>query len=331
MTIREIAQTLGVSPAAVSFVLNRRPGVGAEKRRLIEAALRENGYELRAQERPSSDTKHIKFIKKRVSYQNDCFAADLLDAVTRYAVQRSCQISMAVMPPDADCSALFAQEHSYIDGLIYLASSFTQGDLKKTMRLPFPAVYLDFEEDPDNFYQINTINADNYHASYLALRHLFSLGHRQIGYLKSIQQLGCLRQRFQYFQQHLSTLGGHLRPEHVIAVDMSQDSLAQSLLHRFSVMSSMPTAFVAENDVLAVQALNVLQTLGYRVPDDISLIGFDNSQISTLVTPKLSTIDVNVEELAQAAIDRLLCLMAGPHAAVHMNVGVRLIKRSSTA
>lgn len=330
MTVREIAKKLGVSPTAVSFVLNNRPGVGAENRARIREMLLANGYEIR-QTKQAAPSKNIKFIKMRTSFQNDYFAVNILDAVERRATQLGYQISLTTITPDTDLSALLFKEREPVEGIIYLASSFTKKELKKTCRLPFPSVYIDFEEDPENLYRINTINADNYHASYLAVRHLYSLGHRRIGYIKSVQQLGCLNERFRYFKQHLSSLGLGLLPEHVLTVDLSKDDLEVQLWRKIKALRTMPTAFVAENDVVAVGLLYALLILDYRVPEDISIIGFDNSRISELIRPALSTMDVNVEELACTAVDRLIHLIQEPRAPIHVNVGVRLIKRESTA
>lgn len=331
MTIREIAKALNVSPTAVSFVRNNRPGVGPENRKRIQQMLIANGYDIQ-QYPPPAQWKYIKFIKMRTSYQNDFFAANILDAVERYVAQAGYQLSLTNATPDTDFSALFSDEKVQIEGIIYLASSFTKTDLRKTASLPFPSIYIDFEEDMDHFYQLNTVNADNYYASYLAVRHLYSLGHRRIGYIRSLQQLGCLKQRLGFFKQHLSMLGLSILPEHMIHLDLSSpDNLEVQIWRYIKNLQSLPTAFVAENDVIAAGLLNALLISGYDVPQDISILGFDNSRISEMIRPTLTTIDVNADELAHMAVDRVLSLINGSRSPIHINVGVHLVKRSSTA
>lgn len=330
MTIQEIAELAGVSPTAVSFVLNDRPGVGPEKRAKIRLLLEKYGYQVKQRQPAAKPSGHIKFIKMRAAYQNDYFAAGLLDAVERSAARLGYRISLANLTPESDIRDLFANESEPIDGMIYLASSFTQHEVRQTMKLPFPAVYIDYEEEPDNLYQLNTVNADNDQAAYLAVRHLLSLRHRRIGYLKSTQPMGCLRQRFRFLRQHLSAFGMGMSDQHVIEVDLSQEDLDWQLARKFAALGDLPDAFIAENDVIAAAAVYAMHHMGCRVPEDISVIGFDNTQIAQRMTPGLSTIDVSVDELAVSAVERLQNLIRAPHTAIHIQVGVQLVVRNST-
>lgn len=329
MTIKQIAALAQVSPTAVSFVLNDRPGVSPEKREEIKALLLAHGYQLKRRDATLAP-KHIKFVKLRTYYQNDEFATNVLNAIEESIASYGFQLSITSLAPKQGTQALENLEGEQIDGIIFLATSFTKDYLKVSTKLPFPAVYIDYEEQLDSMHQINTINADNYQAAYTAVRHLSSLGHKRIGYLKSSQETHCLARRFLYFKQHMATLGLSFHPDMVIAIDVTANAVEQQVAQALQSLRDMPSAFIAENDMLAANCIYALHSLGFSIPQDISVLGFDNAPIANLLMPKLSTIDVNMKELAAAAVDRLVMLMQSQRAPTHINVGVNLIKRNST-
>lgn len=334
MTIREIAKQIGVSPAAVSFVLNNRPGVNPEKRHMIKKVLLENGYTLKnhspsTSQHHSDAPKHIKFVKLRTRYQNDDFAACILDAVEQSAKEKGFHLSITNMDHEDYRKVFSSFGKEKIDGIIFLASSFSESLLDSMAEIAIPLVYIDFE---NRHHAINTVNADHYHGTFLAVRHLLELGHTRIGYLRCKQRIGCLQQRFHYFKQHLTALGGQLEPDNVIEVDMLSPHLEDDMCGIFAQQKRLPTAFVADNDTIAASCLYALQRRDIKVPQDISIIGFDNAQISSLIFPRLTTIDVNIEELGRSAVERLQALMRHPQrSAVRINVSVNLVERESTA
>lgn len=330
MTIGEIAELVGVSPTTVSFVLNNRAGVSPERRAEITRLLLDNGYTLKST--PSSKataapTNLIRFVKLRSRYQNDDYACCVLDAVEKSAKENGFDLSLLNI--NGDSAADFASlSNSSADGMIFLASSFTENLLEYTSNITIPCVYIDF-----GFihHSINTVNADTDNGMYLVVKHLHELGHKKIGYIRSKQQIGCLRQRFECFNQYLYEFCHTTEPFCVLDLDMTAPAPEEQLYQEFSKLSELPTAFVTDNDTIASACLYAIQKLGLDVPKDISIVGFDNALISSLIIPRLTTVDINFDELGHIAVERLKSLIENPHrSAIHINVDINLIKREST-
>lgn len=329
MTIRQIAELAGVSPAAVSFVLNGRPGVSPEKRQKIQWMLREYGYTIKSEAEKSIAKKQIRFIKCRSKYQQDEFAINILDAVEGAAVALGCSVGVINIDPASYELTLSALDYSEISGIIFLASELTPECLRYTFQLPVPTVYIDIDANSE---PINTVNAAQRSGSFLAARHLASLGHRHIGYLRSRPQYGCLGQRFECFQNAARQLELELAPAHIFDVDILAEGMEERLLRRISRTYKLPTAFFADSDALASIGIYALQQNGLGVPEDVSVIGFDNTKLSSLITPRLTTIEINVNEMGRSAVERLCQLMEDrTRPASYTDVSVSLVKRDSTA
>lgn len=330
MTIREIADLVGVSPTTVSFVLNNRTGVSPERRAEITRILLDNGYTLKSNGKTPptrSKTNLIRFAKLRSRYQNDDYASCVLDAVEKGA--KEIGFNLSILNIDGDSAEDFAQlGDPAADGIIFLASSFTENLLEYTANVSIPCVYIDF-----GFvhHPINTVNADTDYGMYLIMQHLHKLGHHRIGYIRSKQQIGCQPQRFQCFLQYLYEFCHTNEPFCVLEVDMLSQTPENQLFSELSAMAHLPTAFVTDNDAIASVCLYAIKRLGLDIPRDISVVGFDNALISSLIIPRLTTIDINFNELGHIAVQRLQSLIENPHRpAIHINVDISLIEREST-
>lgn len=326
MTIRQIAALAGVSPATVSFVLNNRPGVSAEKRQAIEALLLEHGYTLKntPQEKPG---RQLRFVRFRSAYPNDEFSADMFEAVERSVDPARFRLVLTNIDASNYRLALENMDFSEIAGVIFLASELTPDCLRHTMDLPVPAVYLDIEGGRG----VNTVNADNREGTYLAARHLHSLGHREVGYLRCRPALGCLEQRFDEFRRAVSGLGMTLIPRHVFELDLLAADIEEQLYRLLTRAETLPTAFFADDDVLASAGLHALQRRGLRVPEDVSVVGFNDTRLASFVSPPLTTINIHAAEMGRLAVERLCALIADEtRPPVRCDVSVELVRRGST-
>lgn len=331
LTIREIAKQASVSPATVSLVLNNKPGVGPQRRKEIQTLLLENGYQIKEPAANAAPRKQICIVKYRANHKNDEFSTIILDTIEEYANRAGYAVNLLNIDEHTYEQRLSNLDYASLSGIIIFASEITDTCLNYTMRLPVPTVYVDIFS---NHQSINTVNADQRLIAHLAAKHLYNLGHTRIGYLRCSPSRGYLSQRFHYFQSSLRELGMHLVPEFIFNINLFDDNLDEILRTSFADIAdtlNFPTAFFAEGDIFAASCIQVLTSMGFRIPQDISIIGVDNTTIASFTSPPLTSIDVNTSELGHMAFDRLMQLMQDPRRPVmHCYIEPFLMRRDST-
>lgn len=328
MTVREIAAYAKVSPATVSLVLNNRPGVSAQRRREIQAILRENGYQIKEAPAQAVPNKQIYIVKCRAHYENDEFSIVLIDAIEEYANQSGFTVSILNVDGNTYEQKLSGLDYSKIQGIVFFASEMTNDCLHYTLHMPMPTVYVDNFSD---YFAINTVNADQRLISSLAAKHLVNLGHRKVGYLKTAPMRGYLHQRFHYFEAALHGLDAVLLPEFIFEIDLFSENINELLRPLFGQVKEFPTAIFAESDTIAASCVHVLIEMGFSIPEDISVISVDNTKICSYTTPQLTSIDVNAREMGRLAFERLEQLIREPsRPIVHSYITPFLVRRNST-
>lgn len=328
MTIREIAKKLGVSPAAVSFVLNDKPGVGAQRRQMIQQALLENGYEIHQTEKKNIPPKQICIVKFRATHQNDEFSIVVLDAIEEYANRAGYTVHLLNIDQNTYEQKISAMDFSALQGIIFFASDMQEDCLHFTIRLPLPAVYVDaFFSDQS----VNTVNVDQRLIAYWAADHLYRLGHQTVGYLRCVPTRNELSHRFFHFKTAAERHGMQIMPDFIFDIDNLPDRIEQALQAAFAQVQEFPTAIFAESDIIAAKCIHLLTMMGKKVPEDISVIGIDNTTVASMASPPLTVIDVNARELGRMAVERLVQLICNPdRPVVHSYIEPFLVRRSST-
>lgn len=130
----------------------------------------------------------------------------------------------------------------------------------------------------------------------------------------------------------MAKLGLPSKPEYVIQVSQESERIQQEMQDFLKSCENVPSAFIADNDIIAVSAIQVLQNMEYRVPEDVSIIGFDDSNICTILTPHLTTVKANFTGMARLATSRLIEMIEMPsREIIKSTVGTVLIKRQSVA
>ena len=331
VTIRDIAKMAGTSPSSVSLVLNSKPGVRMEMRKQIEHLLLENGYTLKNQPERSPDKRNICFVYYKstnwIANRKDNFLIRVLDGVERACSRYNCSISIINANYDNVSRVLGEIKREQSDGIIFLGTEFAHRADKIMVPKDVPFVCIDryFEEEP-----INTVNIDNLGSLHTAIRYLMQLGHRRIGYLTSDLESGALEHRKRSFFEAMERLGLEVRPEYVVYLNMLREEAEKSLESYIKNQSELPTAFLACNDVMAIAAIGIFQRFGYRVPQDISVIGFDNSGICDMIVPGLTTIHADLERMGELAVERLQMMLGQDRQEIlKVTVGTKLIHRET--
>ncbi|MBR0397418.1 MAG: LacI family DNA-binding transcriptional regulator [Eubacterium sp.] len=327
MTIRQIADMFGVAPSTVSVVLNDRPGVRKEMREKITDALIENGYKIKKSESESKGSILFVYYKSTdyLAARKDNTLSTYLMGIEQTCTENHYSFSLTNASSETLDQVLASAQKEH-KGVVILGTEYYENPSASFFNSNIPIVMLDayFPECC-----LNTINMDNSYGVYEALTYLSEHRHRKIGYLKSRLEFGCLRDRANSIYDSMNTLSLG-EPFCVIPVSQEAIQIQQEIQQYIDSGAEIPTAFIADNDIIAVSAMQTFQDNGFRIPDDISFIGFDDSDICTIIRPNLTTVRANLKEMARQSVLRLISLIESPPTGfIRIEVGTTLIKRHS--
>jgi len=177
----------------------------------------------------------------------------------------------------------------------------------------FPIVMIDDQAEPAN---IPWVGADNRKGSYAATRYLLQLGHRRIAHIQGPGKFLVSHERYQGYCEALDEAGITLDPALVMEGDF-MPSGGQSCASKLLALEERPTAIFAANDLMAFGVLAAVEQSGLRVPEDLSLVGFDGIPLSTHMRPALTTVQQPFYEMGQRAIELILSLLESPRPVNH--------------
>lgn len=335
MTIKDLAKLTNTSPATVSLALNGKAGVSGTTRERIIKAAEENGYILpkRAAAPPSSIIRLVAVSKPNTSGIHN-FRTTFFAEIINYIQTRCSELNYSMiysMVPHSDFlqSILNLETIQPSCGIIVLGTYLESSEVPLLQQLPVPFVLLDRN---CTIHNLNSVSINNFSGAYLAVEKLISCGHTRIGYISSSPNVYNLEERRSGFLSALRTHDLSLAPQDIIPTNSYSSDGVQRLKAALSDRSDIPTAFFCENDYTALSLVSALIQLGYSVPGDVSVIGFDDVPECSLTTPPLSTVHVDRQALATAAVDRLHLLMTSPNItsqSILVNVSIRM--RASVA
>lgn len=303
-TMMDVARLSGVSQATVSMVLNKAGGVrvNAETReRVLEAA---EALNYRVWRRTPVGSGSIRII----GFLIDDIAARLLTVASIEAAREAAWAAgcMLVVIPihgqaDLEQAAIEFLLGQRLVGVIYGAFYTREVDLPKALRTA-PVVLLNcFSSDPNLLAYV----PDHEAGAYLATDHLIGLGHHDIAYINGSSTMLASSLRLRGYQRALADHGIALDPTLIADGDWSL-SVAQSLTAQFLSRPVPPTAIFCASDRMAIGSYEALAGAGRHIPDDISVVGFDNDPVAQHLSPTLTTIYVPHAEMGRKAVDYLL-------------------------
>ena len=283
MKMREIADAAGVSLTAVSLVLNGKPGIGDEKRALVTRLLQENGYQIRPEDAPQRIHAHsnLCFLKySKHSYLvngNPGFVTQIMDAAGEECRRHGYNLLVNAF---SDFSAINRAElidTATTGGVILLGTEIEREDLSYFDGLQKPFVIVDNALERLPF---STVTMDNAGAVFEAVEYLRSLGHRKIGFLYNSIPSSNDNARRDAFEAAMHQPGLSYSDDLICRVFPTMDGARKSFGEALDRGIALPTAFLANNDSIALGAMRAMQERGIRVPQDISMIGFDGLPFS---------------------------------------------------
>jgi LacI family transcriptional regulator len=302
-TIREVARHANVSVATVSHVINGTRFVEAETQERVRNAIKSLGYRpnLLARSLRRSETHTIGLI---VPDNANPFFADFARVVedTGFAEGYSvilCNSDRSETKEEVYIDVLLSKR---VDGLIFISSTDRLDLLQHVRDVGVPVVVVD--RDPGDL-SVSQVLVSNEQGGYLAGKHLAELGHRRVGCIGGSSRNNPSWGRVVGFERALHEAGIKLPAEAIVQGDFRYASGEAAMAELLSRDLGL-TAVFATNDLMAIGAMIRLRRVGLRVPDDISLIGFDNILQAAAMIPALTTIEQPINEMGQATVRLLL-------------------------
>ena len=325
VTIRDVAEQAGVSVATVSKVLNQRYGVAAATSARVRAVIEELGYEasLVAQSLRNHRTNVIGVLVADL----EPFSTELLKGAADAI--RGSGFELVVYSAGGRTGDQEGWERRYlsrlsgtlVDGAILVTPAVAHAGLPGT-----PVVAVDPHTGDSG---VPTIASDNLHGARLATEHLLELGHRRIGFISGRPDLESARLRRQGYELALTEAGLPIDPTLVADGGFEEDTSREAARHLLTG-ATPPSAIFAANDLSALGVLAAADELGFHVPADLSIVGFDNIPETVMSEPPLTTVDQSIQVMGRRAVEMLLALLGGAEVAQRVTLPTRLVQRRST-
>jgi DNA-binding LacI/PurR family transcriptional regulator len=328
ITRKEVAERAGVSVAVVSYVVNDGPRpVSPETKLRVERAIEELGYYPNELAR-SLSRKQTAIIGLIIPSLINPVYAEIADSLTRYCGAEGYRVILGSSGRHHQTEVEFAKSlrAKRVDGVIMIPSESPEEILNPLQQAHIPTVVL--EHDLPN---VHCIAIDDLQGGQLATRHLLSLGHRRIGMIRRKPTTALSRMRYVAFQDMLQQASISLDPDLVIESEAGQAS-GYASMQRLLALPRPPTAVFAHNDVLAMGAMSAIRQAGLTVPQDMSIVGYDDIIHSAYLNPPLTTVKLPIAEMGRVAGKKILDLIKSGNSfsPTTTTLPVELIVRAST-
>jgi LacI family transcriptional regulator len=329
-TIREVADEAGVSIATVSRVLNGRPDVAPKTRDAVMRAVRARGFSTNRSARALSGGK-TGLIGLTLPIVHASYFSGILAGAAEALYEQD--MRMVLCPTlhehDREVTLLDRLMHGTTDGAVLTLPEETNEELKALQRLGYPFVVVDPREPLDA--GIPAVSAAHASGGRAATEHLLRLGHRRIAAITGPPRWMASGERLNGYRGALAAAGVLPDPALVREGDFEIEG-GERAAAELLALREPPTAIFGFNDNLAVGAMRAAQAAGLRVPEDVSVVGFDDSEQAAIVTPALTTVRQPLEEMGRMAVSLLTRLLEGQRVeALSVELATRLVVRASTA
>ncbi|MDR3517086.1 MAG: LacI family DNA-binding transcriptional regulator [Azospirillaceae bacterium] len=325
-TLAEVAKVAGVSQMTASRAINNRSGVSKEKREDIQRIADEMGYVVnRAAQRLSGGRTRVIGVMAQL---HTTFTAELVLGAGGAARAAGYEMLVYSLPdndrrPPGSVVDLLRQ---IADGVIALLP-YESDYLETLSAAHLPVITVDYRGEESPF---PSVASDSYEGGRTAVRHLAELGHRRIAHITGNERLASARDRRRAYLDTMAQLGLAIDPAQIATGDFSQRSGFEAA-NRLLALNPRPTAIFAANDISALGAISAIRDAGLRVPEDLSVVGFDDIPVAAQLHPPLTTIRQPMQQMGRSAVNMLLALIVGLEApSPRITLPTQLIVRGST-
>lgn len=334
LTNKEIAKRLSISESTLSFIINNKPGVAQKTRDRVIREINDLGYEHILRKDAPVLTKSICFLVYKRHGQildQSPFFMLLMEQIEERARASGYNLLVRMIDgSDSLAGQINAINASDLSGIIIFATEMQDDDMEYFKHASKPIVSLD---NDFSHLEIDSVVINNKVGTMKAIDHLVGLGHREIGYLQCKTYISSFGEREEGYRKAMALHGLELAPAHVFKLGFTEEEAYQDFKEALTAETKLPTAFVSDTDTITAGAMRALLEHNVKIPEAVSLVGFDNRPLCQHVIPHLTSIAVP-KIFGSRAVDLLVERIAYPLEDEidyrKIEVGVGLIPRKST-
>lgn len=326
VSVKKISEMTGFSPATVSNALNKKKGVNKDTSAKIFRIAKELGYI------PEDKITKVKFViyKRNGKIIDDSpFFNLLIDGAEKECRKFGYEMMICHLDrfsEDYDEQVRWMTEDTD-SAMILLGTELMEDDFNVFSRAKCPFLLFDYFDASMKFDGVLINNDDS---ARVATEYLISKGHKKIGYLRGDFRIQAFKGRAMGYRRALQNYDLQVDTKYTFTLDTTMDGAYRKMLQILARKPNLPTAFFADNDMIALGAMKALQESGYRIPEDISIVGFDDLPFCEIVSPRLTTIRVSKPEMGAIAVRRLHEIIRQERKAkTKISMGTDFIERDS--
>ena len=337
VTMKQIAEMHHVSVNAVSLALNNKSGVSEDLRIKILHTAEELGYLETKEKFIKTFSRTNLCVMTQKKYSDDTnFYGRVLYAVVEEARKNGFDALMNFFDDEKLEIPKMIEEHR-VSGIIIIGK-ISDENIEKLQRYRIPIVLADHASLTKN---IDSILTDNKLGGFIVTKYLLEKGFQEIGFFGELSYSLSIKERFWGYKEALGEFGGACIRE-TLQDYVDQYSITQGIeeavlnndnrkiANVVKQKGRLPQVFICSNDKAAISLMIALQEMEYRIPEDISLIGFDNIDMCEKIRPKLTTVNVNKEMMGKRAVQRIIYRIAHKECLTENAViGVEMVERES--
>jgi len=330
VTIKDLAEQTGYSVATISRVLNNHPNVSAKARAEITRAVEESGFQINANAKQLKE--HAKSILVIVKGTSNELFGEMVETIQNLVAQTHYPLYVDYMDEDSNevlRAVQLCREKKPL-GIIFLGGN-TRNFLKDFDKIDLPCVLVSNNGASLPFSKLSSVTTDDRQSARCAMDSLIAMGHRKIAIVGGDREVSDIsRLRYEGCLQALRN--------HGIEFDEEQDYQGVRFSYQDGYNATQAliasgrkfTALFAFADVMAIGAIRALYNNGLRVPQDVSVIGFDGLPLGSFLVPQLSTVQQSVKEMAKRSVEILIDHMENGGEGCHETISYALQQREST-
>ncbi|TGY42312.1 LacI family transcriptional regulator [Clostridium sartagoforme] len=333
-TIYEIAKIAGVSTTTVSKVINDYPDVSDKTRKKIKKILEKENFLPNAQAQglttKKSWTLGVVYFEDLGIGLSHPFFSKVIEAFKKQADKHGYSLLFG-SKNDRLKNTTFLEYFKYkcVDGIAIICTDPNDKETLKLIESDFPIVVIDMLND-----NTSTVTSDNEYGSKLAIEYLFRLGHKRIAHICGTSETDNLPSvtRMEAYKKYIKEFNLYRNDDYLVSGENFDFDSGYEAMNKLLKLKNPPTAVLASSDKMALGAIRAIENSGLKVPEDISVIGFDDIELAEYVTPRLTTIRQNCDDIGKAAIDILVeQINKKERLAINKVIPVELIVRESCA